>query len=168
MTPTIRPATPAAKAVLVGIMALSALFLGSCGGVCRSCLDSDPDRQVPAAELHKITIIFGNQRLPDESINIYFDEVCGIDCSQIIRFDLPTEKAETLMQGIVRYPLTTVLQENQRAMLPVANLPRRWWLQREIVGAKGVMDDVGEGRLIRFLLEPKGPMTRVYLNSYSM
>lgn len=168
MTLTIRSAVPAEKAVLVGILALSALFLGSCVDVCRSCLDSDPDRPVPAEELHKITIISGNQQLPDEAINIYFDEVCGIDCSQIIRFDLPTAKAETLMQGIARYPLTTILQENQHTMLSAANLPRRWWLKREIVGAKGVMDDHNEGRLIRFLLEPKGSTTRVYLNSYSM
>ncbi len=162
---------------LAGTVAIM-LGLAGCDGlfkICRTCLEGDIDQPVPSADVSMIKVIFGNQPLPNTARNIYYAEGCGIDCSEILRFDLPSSIAEGVMLGMAGQPLRPLSDWEQQELIRrwrglgpdgPAHIPH-WWIHAEVAEARGVSAVPNAETYLSFLLEPRGDLTRVYLASLS-
>ena len=73
------------------------LLAGGCDdeflSACYSCLETDPALMVPAEQTAKIRLLPEGNPLPASASHIFYDETCGIDCQQLVRFDLPSDTA---------------------------------------------------------------------------
>lgn len=108
--------------------------------------------------------------LPKEAQNVYFEEWCGIDCSQIIRFDLPADIAHEVMS---RYSIVEIGQlpaRNQRGLLraQIDGPPLHWWLKEAVPDAEGVSTDLEVGQLTEFIMIPVGDHMRIYMRAFDM
>jgi hypothetical protein len=115
-----------------GFAAAFLLMLTGCDdflAVCHSCLTSDPAKPVVAAEIAKIGLVYSGKRLPASASNIYYHELCGIDCQQWIRFDAPLSDALAFADGLLVRPLTrqTTPGIAEAASLGPESAKMPWW-----------------------------------------
>jgi hypothetical protein len=162
--------------------AAALLLLASCGNVvdvCHSCLKGDPAKPVAASETPKIGLVYSGKRLPASATNIYYHELCGIDCQQWIRFDAPVGDARAFARGLLVRPLSMTppsAQSGAQPTLPGAEAAKMpWWpkqFSKETERGENTINDggdkAGKGQPLLIILQPDGKKATVWLAAYSM
>ncbi|WP_218667958.1 hypothetical protein [Sphingopyxis sp. KK2] len=154
------------------LAAAAAAVLGGCGEfkVCMNCFEHDAEKPLSEAQARSIVVDAGIKTLPIEARNVHFQEWCGIDCTQVFRFDLPSDKAHAVMQPFSKVAIAPVSDFDQGRLIrsQQADPPLSWWLRAPVPDAEGVATDVSIGQLTEFILVPDGAMTRVYMHAFDM
>lgn len=150
----------------------AAMALAGCGEfkVCMNCFEHDAEKPLSEAQVRSIVVDAAIKTLPPEVRNVYFEEWCGIDCTQIFRFDLPSDKAHAVMQPYSKVEIAPVSDFDQVELIrrQQADPPLSWWLRAPVPDAEGVATDINIGQLTEFILVPDGPVTRVYMRAFDM
>ena len=154
------------------LSSVAAMALAGCGEfkVCMNCFEHDAEKPLSAEQVRSIIVDAAIKTLPPEARNVYFEEWCGLDCTQIFRFDLPSDKLPAAMQPNSTVEIASVSDFDQVALIhrQQADPPLSWWLKTPVPDAEGVATDINIGQLTEFILVPDGPMTRVYMRAFDM
>jgi hypothetical protein len=162
-------------------MALTlALLLSSCGeflDVCHSCLGGDPTKPVAAGDVAKIGLVYSGRKLPASASNIYYHELCGIDCQQWIRFDAPEADARDFAENLLVRPLSKGWAKD---MLRTGWGPNDikgdsakfmpWWPNQFSSGietGENTLNDADKGQPMRIVITGDGKIARVWLAAYT-
>ena len=150
---------------LVLTLALSSV-LAACDSVevCRECLDGDRDLPVTVDPSQFDPIAF-EAPLPDQLSNLYFDELCGIDCAEVFRFDLPGAQAERIMSEFTgAEPVDLSANDRMEMRSHMERFQRGWIIAEDLAKAqRGYSFQGAPTYPFYYLLVPQGEHTRVYL-----
>ncbi len=149
---------------------LAAVPLAGCDDiaeVCYACLKGDPAKPVPLADYGRIRIIASDQLLPEGATGVYYDETCGIDCYQLMRFDLPASEAEEAAAAVIGGASQPLDNEAQSALLIEGEDDWHWWIKQSYDGARGVLAQNKNARGLSLIYRVEGDMARFWVMSFS-
>lgn len=157
---------------------LAAFLLAGCSDPlesCQVCLKGDPALAIPTSDVAKITMVYSGRKLPPSATNVYYHEICGIDCQQWFRFDAPVAEARAFADSLRLAPLTNAKtpQDNQ-FLSPPKSLP--WWPARFPggieIGTNDINDanyaDGAKGKPMTIIIQPGSRHARVWIYAFSM
>lgn len=153
---------PHKTAMIAGFLMLLA-GCNNVGASCRSCIGHDVSKPVAVKDVAKIKIITGDTLLPKSATNVYFSEECGIDCSQQIRFDMPSAEARIFAEKLAGTALVAI--KNASLSAAGANSKLTWW-PAKIEKAMSASNE--EANPVRAFVVPNGDKATVYIHSFSM
>lgn len=154
------------------LSSVAVVALAGCGEfkVCMNCFEHDAEKPLSEAQVRSIIVDDPVKTLPLEARNVYFQEWCGIDCTQIFRFDLPSDKAHAVMKRFSKVEIAPLSDHDQFSLVH-AELDDRslsWWLKAPVPGAEGVATDLSIVQWTEFILVPDGSVTHVYMRTFDM
>ena len=96
---------------------------------CYSCIDAPSDRPIPAALQSKVRLIHGGH-LPEEAQQVFYSEMCGIDCHQQLRFDASTAVVEGFVQRLLPQAPAQPAAHTSPTEGPA------WWAAQHVAGTQ--------------------------------
>lgn len=157
------------------ILSLGMVFaLAGCDGdliqVCMNCFEHDAEKPLTETQVRSLKVNARVKQLPTEARNIYFQEWCGMDCRQIFRFDLPSDRAHDVMRRFSKVEIAPLSKRDQSDLLDAQRegAPLSWWLKEAVPDADGVAPDINIGQWAGFIMVPEGKATRVYMLAFDM
>lgn len=155
--------------LIASLMAFSVTGCDDAVQVCRNCFDHDVQKPLSDAQARSLDLVSRVNNLPPEARNVYFQETCGMDCMQLIRFDLPANVAHDVMKRYSTVGIRKLSVSDQNSLLRAQDKPPlTWWLKEPIPNVEGVSSDLQAGQLTEFILVPMGKDMRVYMRAFTM
>ncbi|PSJ37887.1 hypothetical protein C7I55_19440 [Sphingomonas deserti] len=60
------------------------------------CADGDSSKPLRMNSIQPVVLLGSEQRLPNAASDVRYAELCGMDCSQYLRFEVPFADADSL------------------------------------------------------------------------
>jgi hypothetical protein len=119
-------------------------------------------------ELVRDVKLYDGRSLPGAVHNVFREEHCGKDCTQLLRFELPAKDAPRLLDELSGQPAQPVSSEEQMRFFKFETA-RKWFIQKPVGGSWGVISPMLNGSpLIRYIAQPEGRIVHVYVRNFTM